>query len=426
MTSSRPSPGLREPPARRPTAVVFGRDERRRRFHLTYCSNIHAGETWDEVCAGVGRRRCRRCARIARHDGRSPSGCGCRPRPPKGSSSRPCWTPSAHFLRAGDYYVFTINGFPYGAFHGRRVKEQRLPARLARATSASTTRTGWRSCWRRCWRRDGIEGSVSTVPGASRRIAGRADGAARWRTGCCAHAAALVAAARGDGRDDRAGASSPSPHCCARDLGDAVAFFEGYLFDAARVGGGPSRTRARLARRETLRRHLGACLDACHMAVEFEEPGEASIAASRPACASSRSRSARAARRRAARRGRAARPSTPFAEGTYLHQVVASAARACRATWICRRRWPTRARGRGDRRVARALPRPRLPRTMGAVPEHAGVPGRRCWRAWAATTSAAPGGRDLHLGRAAAGVPPGARRDAIARELEWTRAKLEP
>src|SRR4029077_1768620 len=83
------------------------------------------------------------------------------------------------FLSAGDYYVLTINGFPYGAFHGQRVKEQvyrpdwrdeaRLDYanRLARLLSALLAE------------RPDIEGSVSTVPGAFRsEIVGGADEAA--------------------------------------------------------------------------------------------------------------------------------------------------------------------------------------------------------------------------------------------------------
>jgi hypothetical protein len=34
------------------------------------------------------------------------------------------------FLARNDLYVFTINGFPYGKFHGARVKEG-LSSRLA-------------------------------------------------------------------------------------------------------------------------------------------------------------------------------------------------------------------------------------------------------------------------------------------------------
>ena len=68
------------------------------------------------------------------------------------------------FFGGQDAYVFTINGFPYGSFHGGAVKEQRLRARLVRLPSGSPTRTGWPTSLARLLP-DGMRGSISTVPG---------------------------------------------------------------------------------------------------------------------------------------------------------------------------------------------------------------------------------------------------------------------
>ena len=66
------------------------------------------------------------------------------------------------FLAEGNYYVFTINGFPYGAFHGRKVKEDAYrpdwsePERLAYTDHLAGILAELLPA--------GQQGSVSTVP----------------------------------------------------------------------------------------------------------------------------------------------------------------------------------------------------------------------------------------------------------------------
>ena len=91
-------------------------------FHLTYCTNIHAGESWAEVRGTLDTI----LPRVRAHmsvDG--PFGIGLRL---SAAASAALAQPHAlaefqSFLAEHNYYVFTINGFPYGAFHGERVKE---------------------------------------------------------------------------------------------------------------------------------------------------------------------------------------------------------------------------------------------------------------------------------------------------------------
>ena len=92
------------------------------RPHLTYCTNIHPGETWAEVRENLSRYLVPVRERFA--PGR-PFGIGLRL---SGVASKALAHPDVlaefrAFLDAHDLYVFTINGFPYGPFHGRPVKE---------------------------------------------------------------------------------------------------------------------------------------------------------------------------------------------------------------------------------------------------------------------------------------------------------------
>ena len=92
------------------------------RPHLTYCTNIHPGESWTEVRENLVRYLVPVRERFAPG---VPFGVGLRL---SAESAQALGEPEAleelrAFLRAHDLYVFTINGFPYGPFHGRPVKE---------------------------------------------------------------------------------------------------------------------------------------------------------------------------------------------------------------------------------------------------------------------------------------------------------------
>ena len=145
-------------------------------FHLVYCSNIHPGESWAEVYGNLTTYLPEIRDKLS---WRGPLGIGLRlsaeaaetlARPGELSSFR-------RFLSSGPYYVATINGFPYGPFHGEPVKEQvylpdwldeerllytnRLPTILAELPGELETAR-----------------SVSTVPGAFKECV-RSDGEVR-------------------------------------------------------------------------------------------------------------------------------------------------------------------------------------------------------------------------------------------------------
>ena len=91
--------------------------------HLTYCTNIHAGERWQDIDAKL---RTHLPAIKQRVSPDSAMGVGLRL---SSAAADDLADPQAlarlqAFLRAGDFYVFTVNAFPYGSFHGTRVKEQ--------------------------------------------------------------------------------------------------------------------------------------------------------------------------------------------------------------------------------------------------------------------------------------------------------------
>jgi hypothetical protein len=90
--------------------------------HLTYCSNIHAGENWDDHFAKLKEHIPQVKEKLS-------------PLEPFGIGLRLANSASVelikddnlkafrHWLDENDCYVFTMNGFPYGGFHHTRVKD---------------------------------------------------------------------------------------------------------------------------------------------------------------------------------------------------------------------------------------------------------------------------------------------------------------
>lgn len=287
--------------------------------HLGYCSNIHAGEDWASVRSTLGGA----LPELRRHlawDG--PLGIGLRL---SAAAAETLDDPAAiaeftAFLRAGNYYVFTINGFPYGAFHGTRVKERvyqpdwRSPLRLAYTNRLA-------SLLATCADPALIPApSVSTVPGGFRTDIHTDHDREEVVVGLVRHLAHLVELRRTTGRTVTL-AIEPEPACYMETTSEVLAVLLDLAADESRLER-IGREMGEPLSAEDVRRHLGVCLDACHLAVAFEEPVEA-VARIRKAgfgifkvqvssalhIAGHASDSIRAALGR-------------FADDTYLHQVV--------------------------------------------------------------------------------------------------------
>jgi len=241
--------------------------------HLGYCTNIHPGETWDEIRANLERHVPEVKRRVCPD---APFGLGLRL---SCVAARDLGRPGAmaefaDFLRRESLYVFTINGFPYGPFHGTRVKEDvyrpdwRDEARLEYTNLLADLLAQWVPAGA------GAGGSISTVPGAFRSAAGAAADVERIAGQLVRHAAHLVHLERRTGRRIVL-ALEPEPCCLLETVAETVAFFREHLHSAAaeaRLGELTGLDAAAAGR--ALRDHLGVCLDLCHAAVEFEEPAQ--------------------------------------------------------------------------------------------------------------------------------------------------------
>ena len=288
--------------------------------HLTYCSNIHPGESWAEVRAQVGAHLPNVKARLS-PDG--PFGIGLRLSAIAAESlSEPAAMEEFKtFLAAEGLYVFTLNGFPYGEFHGTPVKENvylpdwRDAARLAYSNRLADLLAELLP--------DDLEleGSISTVPGAFKpAITSEADVAAMAEN-LVRHAAHLVALRERTGRTVTL-ELEPEPCCFIETIDEAVDFFRNHLFSADAIAGMAERTGLSGAAAEAaLRRHLGVCLDLCHAAVEFEDADEA-LAKLRDAGIRVGKMQISAGLRFAPVDDGTVELLRPFNDAVYLHQVV--------------------------------------------------------------------------------------------------------
>jgi sugar phosphate isomerase/epimerase len=286
--------------------------------HVGYCTNIHPGESWDEIRTNVERHVRDVKRRIAPN---GPFGIGLRLSAAAARTLRQPATLTAFrdFLDESGLYVFTVNAFPYGPFHGQVVKEAVYrpdwlePERLTFSDDVAQILAGLLPA--------GARASVSTVPGCFRdRVQSSRDMAALGR-GVALHAATLWRL-RESGLADIGIALEPEPECVVETVAQGIRFLEDNVFGGA--GARSFRDAAGLdaaAAEVALRHHVGLCVDACHAAVEFERPAEivAALAGS----------GVRALKLQVSAGLRVARPDrdalealAPFAEAVYLHQVV--------------------------------------------------------------------------------------------------------
>lgn len=217
---------------------------------LTYCSNIHPGESWDEIFANV-RRYVPEVKRQVSPGAAFPVGLRL-----SGQAAAELDDESAAEFRAWcldhDCYVATMNGFPYGAFHHVPVKERvywpdwRHPERLGYTKKLASLLASWLPEFK--------SGSISTVPLGFKADIGP-DDRKPIRANLLRALQFLDALAQKTGKEIVL-SLEPEPGCLLETTADVVRLFE------------------ILELPDGLRPYLSVCFDCCHQALQFEVPAQ--------------------------------------------------------------------------------------------------------------------------------------------------------
>ncbi|OOV19067.1 metabolite traffic protein EboE [Flavobacterium sp. LM4] len=242
--------------------------------HLSYCTNIHAGESWEAVFKSIETY----CIPLKKEVS---------PDKPFGIGLRLSYQAATElvlgnnllifkeWLSQNEMYVFTMNGFPYGNFHNEPVKDKvHLP--------------DWTSNDRLNYTRllftilsqllpSGIEGGISTSPLSYKY----------WHT----TEVDLIKAKQVATKQlvevvtqlvefyETKGIMmhldiEPEPDGIIENSDEYIAFFEDYLLSEGAVLLASTLDCALLQAQEYMRNHIQLCYDVCHFAIGFEESEE--------------------------------------------------------------------------------------------------------------------------------------------------------
>ncbi len=284
--------------------------------HLTYCLNIHPAQTWEEVKSAlrgpVRAVKDRVCPA-------KPFDVGLRlsAQAAEALQEQSARDELAQIFTENDFRALTMNGFPYGPFHGQTVKEDVYQPDWRRRERVDYTNA--LSAIMAELAVSGATVSLSTVPGTFKPLGTGAE--AEMATNFIACVAECVRIEEETGTTI-ALAIEPEPYCFLETIEETVAYFRDYLFSenavaqlAQLTGLGTSGAAAALPA------HLGLCYDVCHAAVEYEDPAR-SVADLRTAGIPVHKLQLSAALRVAEVTADAREALTAFDEPTYLHQVV--------------------------------------------------------------------------------------------------------
>ncbi|NEO99670.1 MAG: metabolite traffic protein EboE [Symploca sp. SIO2E9] len=295
-------------------------------FHLTYCSNIHPGESWSEVFENLKKYL---PALKAKLSPQAAFGIGLRLA--NGASKELLagdnLSQFQDWLHQQDLYVFTLNGFPYGGFHRQVVKDQvyapdwskservEYTLRLAKILAALLPA--------------GMDGGISTVP-LSYKPWWTNEKARESVMSQCSFNLATVAAEMARIREQTGKLLhldlEPEPDGLIENAAEVIDFFQEWLFPKGGASLAENLEISSASAASLLREHIQVCYDTCHFSVEYEEPATVFSQLQAAGIGIGKIQLSAALQVKLPEetqgRGMVEDRLRPFAESTYLHQVI--------------------------------------------------------------------------------------------------------
>ena len=271
-------------------------------LHLAYCTNIHRGESWQETFAALEEKTLAVKEQVC-PEGPYAIGLRLSDQAARELSEPTTLNAFREWLADNNCYIFTINGFPFGQFHGDHVKEQAYIPDWTTQNRVDYTKRLF-DLLAQLLPPD-AEGSVSTVPCSYKPFIKNDDQVRAMRANLWDVVEHIAYLSDHSGQQLHLGLE-PEPLCYLETSQETVDFIESMQQER------PDDPR--------LKRHLGVNYDTCHLAVEYEQPHEAierfkeaGILISKIHLSSAIKASPSKAVCEALR---------PFSQSSYLHQVI--------------------------------------------------------------------------------------------------------
>lgn len=242
-------------------------------FHLSYCSNIHPGENWQKTFASLKGNLPKIKTKI------SPDkdfGLGLR-LSNKASvelGQKNNLEEFKDWLVQNNCYVFTMNGFPYGNFHGEKVKDNvhvpdwTTPERLTYTLRLFEQLVELLP--------EGIDGGISTSPVSYKHWhKGDLEVQMALERGAAQMAEVAIALHRIEldtGKYVHLDVE-PEPDGLLENTSEVLEYYENFLVPAA-ISSFKSIGKSQEEAAELIKRYITLCYDVCHFALAYEAPND--------------------------------------------------------------------------------------------------------------------------------------------------------
>jgi hypothetical protein len=238
--------------------------------HLSYCTNIHPGESWATVFKSLEDYCLQVKKSVAPHQS---FGIGLRLSCQAASEllQQDHLSLFKKWLSENDCYVFTMNGFPYGNFHGQAVKDQvHAPDWTNRERLIYTIRlfdilTALLP--------PGMEGGISTAPLSYKYWHQTESDTLRVKQSATKHLMELVAYLVHIHQSTGAQLHldiEPEPDGLLENSDEYIAFFKDFLLEEGARQLVITLSCSMEQAKEYIRYHIQLCYDICHFAVGYE------------------------------------------------------------------------------------------------------------------------------------------------------------
>jgi len=243
--------------------------------HFTYCSNIHPGEEWADHFKQIKGHLPELKSRLSPE---APFGVGLRLSAKAASQlkNENELESFRHWLLENELYLFTINGFPYGSFHGERVKDNVYSpdwTTLDRLTYTNNLIDILASLLP-----EGLDGGISTSPLSYKywkKAESGYDAIFATATINLARAALKMGQVYEETGKEIHIDIEPEPDCILETGAETLQYFQHHLIPK---GSDFLKSEFGISAGESerlLRKHIRVCYDTCHFALEYENAEKA-------------------------------------------------------------------------------------------------------------------------------------------------------